>query len=77
MEKQISTLLTEIISEKYNIKLNDIKLEIPPKKNLGDFAFGCFILSKQLKKNPIQISEELASSLDFKKSGLVSNLSAA
>lgn len=59
MEKQISELLIKKIKEKYNIDLDDIKLEVPPKKDLGDFAFGCFMLSKELKKNPAQIAEEL------------------
>lgn len=45
-------------------------IEIPKDSKLGDFAFPCFILSKQMKKSPAQISQELASKInkeDFEK----------
>jgi len=32
----------------------------PPQPEMGDLAFGCFQLSKQLKKSPAQIATELA-----------------
>lgn len=32
----------------------------PPQPEMGDLAFGCFILSKQLKKSPAQVATELA-----------------
>jgi len=60
MEKQISELLINIIKENYDIEIDDIKLEIPPKKDLGDFAFGCFLLSKELKKNTNEIAKGVA-----------------
>jgi hypothetical protein len=34
MEKQISLLLQKIIQEKYDVTLDEIKLEFPPKKDL-------------------------------------------
>lgn len=36
------------------------KLEIPPKQEMGDYAFPCFILAKELKKAPVQIAQELS-----------------
>ncbi len=36
------------------------KLEIPPKQEMGDYAFPCFILAKELKKSPVQIAQELS-----------------
>jgi arginyl-tRNA synthetase len=60
MEKQIIALLAKVIKENYDIELSNIKLEFPPKKDLGDFAFGCFVLSRDLKKNPAMISNELS-----------------
>ena len=59
MEKQIIALLAKVIKENYDIELSDIKLEFPPKKDLWDFAFGCFVLSRDLKKNPAMIANEL------------------
>lgn len=60
MEKEIINLLKQKIKENYSIELDEVKLENPPKKELWDFAFGCFVLAKDLKKSPVQISAELA-----------------
>ena len=60
MEQKLINVIKQIIKENYWIELNDIKLETPPKKNLWDYAFGCFVLSKDLKKNPAQIASELS-----------------
>ncbi len=38
---------------------HDVVLEVPPDPNLGDYAFPCFSLAKQLKKNPNEIAKEL------------------
>lgn len=38
-------------------------LEIPPDPSLGDYAFPCFSLAKELKKNPQQIATELSKQL--------------
>lgn len=38
-------------------------IEIPPNRNLGDYAFPCFQLAKTLKKNPIQIAKDLSQQL--------------
>jgi len=35
-------------------------IEIPPSPDLGDFAFPCFVLAKQMKKAPNLIAQELA-----------------
>ena len=42
-----------------NTEKIDALLERPPKSDLGDFAFPCFQLAKELKKAPPQIAEEL------------------
>ncbi|MBR9675400.1 arginine--tRNA ligase [Candidatus Woesearchaeota archaeon] len=34
-------------------------LEVPPDDRFGDYAFGCFILSKELRKAPNQIAVDL------------------
>lgn len=41
----------------------EITLEVPPDSKLGDFAFPCFSLAKEMKKNPVQIAQELSKSL--------------
>ncbi|MBW2998750.1 arginine--tRNA ligase [Candidatus Woesearchaeota archaeon] len=52
----------EIITNKLKeeLKVDSIQLSVPPNQELGDFAFPCFALSKELKKSPVEISLELA-----------------
>lgn len=38
-------------------------LMVPPNTELGDYAFGCFLIAKELKKNPAQVAQELAALL--------------
>ncbi len=57
--------LTEIPVEQVN-KL----IEIPPQKDLGDFAFPCFILAKSMHKAPALISSELAGDESLKANGM-------
>lgn len=41
-------------------------LEIPPDKKMGDYAFPCFRLAKQLRKAPVLIAKEIAEALQEK-----------
>ena len=50
----------EIKKELSKILKRDIKLEIPPDSRLGDYAFPCFELAKDLKKDPNRIAKELS-----------------
>jgi len=77
MQKQIIEILEKIILEKYNLEKKDIKLEIPPKKNLWDFAFWGFQLAKDLRKNPHQIVEELKWFLEKDKNDVIDSLEVA
>ena len=47
-------------------------IETPPQKDLGDFAFPCFILAKSLHKAPAMISEELAGNESLTHNGMFS-----
>jgi len=42
------------------VKIDISQIEIPPDSKLGDFAFPCFSLSKEMKKNPKEIASDLA-----------------
>ncbi|MEG0371269.1 MAG: arginine--tRNA ligase [Clostridium sp.] len=55
------------ISEKTGLSSNEIEefIEIPPKSEMGDFAFPCFKLAKTMKKSPNLIAEELKSILSI------------
>ena len=45
-------------------------IEIPPQKDLGDYAFPCFILAKSLHKAPAMISEDLSGNEKLTGNGL-------
>ena len=34
-------------------------LEVPPQSELGDFAFPCFVLAKELRRSPMEIAQNL------------------
>jgi len=54
-------LVAERIKEHVDLEFNLIErlIEIPPRPEMGDFAFPCFQLSKVLRKAPVMIAEEL------------------
>ena len=41
-------------------------LSLPPKRNLGHFAFSCFDLAKKLKCNPARVASTLVEAIDEK-----------
>ena len=58
MKEKIISLLSKLT----NIPEIEISnsLEVPPSQELGDYAFPCFSLAKSMKKNPVQIAQDLA-----------------
>ena len=40
-------------------RVKEVYLEIPPSPDMGDYAFPCFQIAKELKKSPVEIAEEL------------------
>lgn len=64
MKENIAKILKDIIKRLYKIDLENISLEIPPKIDLWDYAFWCFILSKDLKKSPNIIANEIKDYID-------------
>ncbi len=53
--------IAEKIAEVVNLDENEIieYIEIPPQREMGDYAFPCFKLAKKLKKSPIEIAKEI------------------
>ena len=58
-------LLAEKISKACELDTDEIEsyIEIPPNKEMGDYAFPCFKLAKVLRKAPPAIAEELKEKL--------------
>lgn len=50
-------------------------IEIPPKDDMGDFAFPCFSIAKEKKQSPLLISHELCEKLREKIPKEISNIS--
>lgn len=59
MKEKVSAYLGAVLLREYDIKDTIIKLENPPKKDMWDIAFGCFLLAKDLKKSPADIANTL------------------
>ena len=57
--------IAKIISNYMKIDIAKIleNLEIPKDSNMGDYAFPCFVLAKEMKKSPVMIAEELKNSI--------------
>ncbi len=55
----------ELLAKQLSLKKEDILLHIetPPTPSLGDYAFPCFNLSKELKKSPSDISKDISRTL--------------
>ncbi len=58
---EITALLSRLLSVDRQQVEND--LETPPNPELGDFAFPCFKLAKQLRSSPAKIAADLAEKL--------------
>lgn len=58
----VATCLKQHIEE---MTLEEITalIEVPPNKEMGDFAFPCFKLAKVFRKAPNMIAEELSSKI--------------
>jgi len=67
-KKQIAQLIQAAALKAFDqdISQNDLYklISITPKIENGDYAFGCFTLSKALKKSPAEISKSLVEHLD-------------
>jgi arginyl-tRNA synthetase len=63
----IEQLLLQIIEKVYSLKLESVSLTNPPKPELWDYAFGCFLLARDTKKAPPQIAIEIKTYFDENK----------
>ncbi len=61
-KEQIANLIAERAGEKIGLAADEISdlIEIPTDRSMGDYAFPCFRLAKQLRKAPQIIAAELA-----------------
>lgn len=71
-------IIADSISKCIDVEPAEIKdyIEVPPDKNMGDYAFPCFRLAKTLKKAPPIIAEEIKEKIEID-SNLISKFEVA
>ena len=67
----VATCLKEHIEELTLAEITAL-IEVPPNKDMGDFAFPCFKLAKVFRKAPNMIAAELSEKIEAK--GVISNV---
>ncbi|MEG1705221.1 MAG: arginine--tRNA ligase [Clostridia bacterium] len=69
IKKYIANVITDILCNKYNLKISNnevlLTLEKPKDSTMGDIAYPCFKLSKQLKNSPINIGNDILQNLNL------------
>ncbi len=65
----------EAVARRAGIAATDLKVEAPPKPELGDLAVGCFAIAKAHGKKPPEVATEIAST--FEPTGMLASASAA
>jgi arginyl-tRNA synthetase len=53
----------EAVAARAGVAATDLKVEAPPRAELGDLAVGCFAIAKAQKKNPAQVAQEIAAAI--------------
>ncbi len=64
MKQELSNYLKTLLQEVYDISVEDIKLDAPPKADMWDLSFWCFLLAKDLRKSPQIIAGELKDTIE-------------
>lgn len=62
----LKNLVAKALAEHCSLSAADIEslFETPPNEEMGDLAFPCFRLAKELKKAPVMIAKDLAGALE-------------
>jgi arginyl-tRNA synthetase len=50
----------QAVASSAGVSPEDLKVEAPPRAELGDLAVGCFAIAKAKKANPAQVAQEIA-----------------
>jgi arginyl-tRNA synthetase len=65
----------EAVARHAGIAATDLKVEAPPRPELGDLAIGCFAIAKARKQNPAEVARAIAAA--FQPTELVASATAA
>ncbi|MBP6631917.1 MAG: arginine--tRNA ligase [Kofleriaceae bacterium] len=67
--------ISAVVSAATGVPTTDLKVEAPPRPDLGDYAVGCFPAAKRLGKAPALVAQEIAAA--FQPTELLASASAA
>jgi len=65
----------QAVAASAGVAATDLKVEAPPRPELGDLAVGCFAIAKAAKKSPAQVATEIAAA--FQPTELLASATAA
>jgi arginyl-tRNA synthetase len=65
----------QAVAASAGVAATDLKVEAPPRAELGDLAVGCFAIAKAAKKSPAQVATEIAAA--FQPTELLASATAA
>ena len=65
----------QVVAARAQVAPTDLKVEVPPRADLGDLAVGCFAIAKALGKPPAAIAAEIAAA--FQPTDLLASATAA
>jgi len=65
----------EVVATHAGIAATDLKVEAPPRPDLGDLAVGCFAIARARKQNPAEVARAIAAA--FTPSDLLASATAA
>jgi arginyl-tRNA synthetase len=65
----------EAVAARAGIAATDLKVEMPPKPEMGDLAVACHAVAKAQKKNPVEVAKAIVDG--FAPSGMLASASAA
>ena len=64
----------ELVAAQAGLAATDLKVEAPPRAELGDLAVGCFAIAKARGGNPAQVAKDIAAAV--KPSGMIAGATA-
>ncbi len=65
----------EAVAAHAGVSASDLKVETPPRPDMGDLAVGCFTIAKAQKANPAQVAQQIAAA--FQPTPLLASAQAA
>lgn len=65
----------EAVATRAGIAATDLKVEMPPKAEMGDLAVACHAIAKAQNRNPVEVAAAIAAA--FRPSGMLASASAA